>query len=79
MKLQERDKLIRQVHQSIYGVAGTEDKGMAGDVKTIKDCLNNVKKDVTKNTAWRKDSKGMVGGLFAIIISAIVTKVQGWW
>lgn len=79
MKPVERDKLIQQIHQSLYGVENTEDNGMAGDVKEIKACLSNVKNDVSKNTAWRKDSKKITGSFFTLIIGAIITKVQGWW
>jgi len=75
MKAIERDDLIRQVHQSIYGVEGTEDKGMAGDVKDIKDCLTNVKKDVSKNTAFRKTGIA----IFTAAIGILISKIQGLW
>ena len=76
MKPAQRDDLIKQIHQSIYGVGGTEDKGMAGDVKEMKDCLKKVKSDVTKNTTFRKVATTIFTGTF---IGVLISKIQGWW
>lgn len=36
MKAAERDNLVRETHQALLGIAGTEEKGVAGDVKEMK-------------------------------------------
>jgi hypothetical protein len=40
--------LIRETHQAVFGVPGTEEKGISGDIKEIKDLI------VAQNGRYRK-------------------------
>ena len=39
MKVAERDQMLQEVHQGIWGVKGTEDKGLMGDFKELKEAV----------------------------------------
>ena len=45
---------IQEVHQSVFGVPGTEDKGMAGDIKDIKNLIKeqNCRYDKLKSKVY---------------------------
>lgn len=51
MNKDERDKLILQTHQAVLGVPDTEDKGLVGDVKELKQAIKE------QNGRYRKLSK----------------------
>ena len=43
-------QLIREIWQGVYGIPGTQEKGLAGDVKEIKDHLSEQNSKINKNT-----------------------------
>ena len=42
--------LLREVHQAVFGIKGTEEKGIIGDVKDIKLLLVSQNGKVNKNS-----------------------------
>lgn len=47
-------KLLTELKTVLVGMDGTDDKGMAGDLKDIKVHLEILNGSVKANTAWRK-------------------------
>ena len=41
MKVAERDNLLKEVHQAVLGVKGTEDGGLVGDFKELKEAVKD--------------------------------------
>ena len=54
MKAVERDILIHAIYQGMYGVSGTEEKGMIGDIKDIREDQGEQKGKVLLNTIYRR-------------------------
>ena len=86
MKASERDDLIKETHQALLGVKGTEDKGLVGDFKELKevvqqhgDHLDNHSKRITITETLQKErhktSKKAVGGY---ITGAVAIAVALW-
>ena len=48
------DDMIRELHTVVFGVPGTDEKGMAGKINDIDDKLTEVNGSVKTNTTWRK-------------------------
>ena len=48
MMTDEEFKLLREVHQGLYGVKGTEEKGLLGDFKDLSDEFKTHCKDNDK-------------------------------
>ena len=44
----DRDNMLRELHQAIKGIPGTDDKGMLGDLKQVKDTIKSVCEDQNK-------------------------------
>ena len=44
-----KPSLIREVHQAVLGIPGTEDNGLVGDLKEIKDLVREQNKRIRKN------------------------------
>ncbi len=64
----ERDELLIELKTVMVGMEGTEEKGMAGDIKEIikQQKIQNGK--VTKNTTFRKFGTWVGGTLFLAIL-----------
>ena len=46
-----RDRLIQELHQGVFGVAGTDEKGLVGDMKNFVEELSHQKRCTDANTA----------------------------
>ena len=72
----ERDAMLRELHQAIKGIPGTDDKGMLGDMKEIKTTVKDVCEDQNKlkgkvnNLIWFMAGSGVLAG--GTIIKMIV-------
>ena len=61
-------EMIRQVHQAIFGLSDTDEKGMVGDIKDIKKTVADVCSDQTKlkikvgNLIWFLAGTGLLAG-----------------
>ena len=71
------EKLINELHQAVLGVPGTEDGGMAGDIKKIKDDQKENFIATTKNTVWRKVIAGVGGTVIVIVVPAFILHLIG--
>jgi len=84
MKPSERDDLIKETHQALLGVKGTEDKGLVGDFKELKEVvkqnsqhLDDHSKRLTvtetlqkeRNKPSKKALGGYIGGAIAIAVA----------
>ena len=65
MNAKDRDELMIELRTAMLGVKGTEDNGMAGDMKEIKKRLDKLNGSVQKNTAWRKVLVTIGGAIIA--------------
>lgn len=45
MKPSERDDLIKETHQALLGIKGTEDKGLVGDFKNLSKSHYNLRRN----------------------------------
>ena len=54
-------QLAQETHQAVFGVPGTEEKGMAGDIKDIKELVT------VKFTAQQKEIDGVKSKVNKII------------
>ena len=63
MKVEDRDRYLTELRMAILGIENTEEKGMAGDIKEIKDQLKKQNGKITKNRV------GLVG-LACLLIGA---------
>ena len=61
MKASERDILIHDIWKGIYGIPGTAEKGMMGDIKEIIEGQRVQNGSILRNTIWRRVICG-VGG-----------------
>ena len=66
------NELIQQVHQGFFGVPGTEEKGMVGDVKEIKQSIQEHGEAIAVLKAQRKLSRKEQGGVVAVVTAVIV-------
>jgi len=78
MNAPERDRLLLELKQALLGIPHTEEKGISGDVKDIKEHLIVLNSSVAKNTVWRKAIVAFNGILVTIMV-ALLTKAQGIW
>ena len=65
-------ELLLETWQAMYGVPGTEEKGMVGDVKIIIGHLSTLNGQVGRNTTWRKIIAGAGGTALLLIISVLL-------
>ena len=49
MKVEDRDRYLTELRMAILGIENTEEKGMAGDIKEIKDQLKKQNGKINKN------------------------------
>jgi len=57
-----QEQLIQETHQGLYGVKDTDDKGLIGDVREIKDDVKNQNRRITKLEGAQKRLYGMIMG-----------------
>ncbi len=62
---------IREIWQGMYGVEGSEEKGMVGDVKEVRIRLQSMDNAVSANTTWRRLVTGIGGGCFLAIFGIL--------
>jgi len=55
------EQMIQELYTVTLGVPDTENKGMAGDLKEIKEHLKELNGKVTSNTTWRKAMVWAIG------------------
>ena len=77
MEYAERDKTLIEVRTVLVGIEGTDDKGIAGDIKEIKTQLLKINTRVTQNTTKIKILMAVVFGGSGI--ATLASKVQGLW
>jgi len=84
MKAEERDKLIQEVHQGLFGVKGTEDDGIVGEIKGINKHLLTQNTNILKNAVTSTENKKSIslqwkifGGVFLLIVGQIVLNAFG--
>ncbi len=66
------NELIQQVHQGFFGVPGTEEKGMVGDMKEMKLSVKEHGEAIAGLKSQSKRSKKEVGGIWAMVLAMIV-------
>ncbi len=52
LKPAERDELLIELKTAVVGMEGTDERGMAGDIKEIKDALKKQNGRIRKNTVY---------------------------
>jgi len=73
--MKDTDQMIQEVYTVMLGVPDTSDKGMAGDIKDIKEHLKQLNSQVTKNTTWRKAmiwAIGVIGTGLGIVAGIVL-------
>ncbi len=76
MNTAQRDDLLKETHQAVLGIKGTDDNGMAGDIKEIKLHLEDHSKRLTiveVKQEERKPSKKAIGGYATLGLGLIAT------
>lgn len=61
--------MVSDIHVSLFGVEGSADRGVVGDVKSIDKQLKILNGSVKTNTAWRKALVWTMGFIFLSIIA----------
>lgn len=56
MEYKPAKELTKEVHQGLFGIAGTEDTGLIGDVKEIKKTLKDLNGSIRDNTLRSKQN-----------------------
>ena len=62
MPEKSQKRMAEEVHQGMFGVEGTDDRGLVGDVKEIKSTVKEQNKRVTKVEGKVKQIYGMIIG-----------------
>ena len=80
MKPSEHTKLTQEIHYALLGIAGTEDKGLYGDVKEMRKDIKQINGRVTIVETLQKErnrpSKKVVGGGIVGAIGVIVALIK---
>ena len=76
MTAAERDILLHDIWKGIYGIPGTDEKGMVGDIKEIVEQQRVQNGSILRNTIWRKVIVG-VGGASLLALTGLVLRVLG--
>lgn len=77
MNVAERDKLLIELKTVIIGMKGSEEDGMAGDIKEIKRHIADQNGKVDKNTTFRKVGTWIGGILFIAILTLVGDMIIG--
>jgi len=70
--LKSTDDMIKELHTVVFGVPGTDDKGMAKQVNDIGKDLRALNGAVKTNTSWRKAMCWSLGVLTAVGMGIII-------
>jgi len=75
--MKSTDDMIKELHTVVFGVLGTDEKGMAKQVNDIEKNLRILNGAVKTNTTWRKTLCWIIGiitaagtGVFIHILSS---------
>ena len=63
MKTSERDDLIKATHQALLGIPNTEDMGLVGDFKELKEVVKQQNRRIGKVENKQSKTKGILIGL----------------
>ena len=63
MKPLERDTIIQETHQALLGIKGTEDNGLVGDFKELKEAVKIQNSRISKVENKQSKIKGILIGL----------------
>jgi len=73
-------QIALEVHQGMFGVEGTEDKGLIGDIKEMSKKLDVVNGRTRRNETRSKVNQAIIGILIGGSgITAAVTKIADLW
>ena len=70
-------EMIRQVHQAIFGLSDTDEKGMVGDIKEIKKTVAEVCSDQTKLQGKVNNFIWFLAGTGVLSVGTIVKLLVG--
>lgn len=76
MKADERDELLIELRTAMLGVKGTDEKGIAGDVKEVKDHLKDLNKKTTKHGKAITANRVQIAMTFSFL-TVVALKVFG--
>ena len=66
----ERDRLLYEVHQALFGISHNPDEnGLVGDVKDMKGHLVKLNGQVKTNTIFRKAGTFLTGAIVIALIT----------
>lgn len=73
----QRDRLTQETHQAVVGIPGTDDKGLVGDFKDMKDDIRRLNGKVRRNEVRSKVNQG----IGTLLLSGVVwlAKYVGLW
>ena len=75
---QERDRLLYEVHQGLFGVAGNpDDNGMFGKIAQMERHQRELNGQVRINTVFRKIGTWLTAAIFVGLISLAVQIMGG--
>jgi len=75
---QERDRLLYEVHQGLFGVShNDDDNGVVGAISSIKDQLKELNGQVKTNTIFRKIGTWLSSAIVVGLISLAVRIMGG--
>ena len=63
------EQKVNEMHTVMLGVPGTEEKGLAGDLKELVIQVKGINGSVKKNTSWRELCQWAVPVVVAIIVA----------
>jgi len=69
-------KMIQEVHQGLFGVEGTDDKGLVGDVKELEKYVRTQNSRVTKMEGKQKLVYGLIIGAGVLGCGGVATGVS---
>ena len=70
-------EMLHRIYQGLYGVPGSDDKGLLGKVNDIDSKLDKINGAVRMNTAWRKAIIWTTGALVALLITVVAFVLNG--
>ena len=62
------EEMLREVHQAVLGIKGTDDRGILGDMKKVRETIESVCADQNKlkgtvhNLIWFLAGTGLLAG-----------------
>ncbi len=71
------DEMIKDLYIVMLGVPGTDEKGMAGDVRDMNKELKLLNGAVKTNTTWRKAFCWILGLITTALVTTIIFVLSG--